>query len=92
MSVIVTAKELGEIFYKAHLSLWDDHGFGFGPGGSISVPDQIRIFRKKFNATLSGGHFDHTRESSKTNEWNTKDAIIKFRSKKAYVLFMMEWS
>jgi hypothetical protein len=86
MSIIVTAKELGEAFTRAHWSLWEDQHLS-----AISVSKQKSLFRKKFNAKLSGGHFDHS-TSDEAGDWNTQDAIVEFKSKKDYLLFMLEWS
>lgn len=90
MKVIVTAESLGECFERAHWSLWED-----AKTNSMSVAKQKAGWRKKFKAKVSGGHFDNSPQQSaddSQNAWNTRDAIVEFRSKADYVLFMLEWS
>jgi hypothetical protein len=91
MKVIVTAKELGESFEKAHRSLWNDKDVG------INVKDQVAFWRDRFHATVSGGHFDNVSDVEddnpfSENEWNIEDATIEFDNEEHYVLFMLEWS
>ena len=88
MKVKVTAKEIGEGFDHALWSIWEDNN-----ASVMEVKDQIKFFKEKFHANLTGGHFDNINKSGdEIRDWNTHDAIIEFDSKKDYVLFKFEWS
>ena len=82
MKVTVTAKELGDIFTRAHDSL-------FSKNGILPVNEQRKGWKRKFHAKISGGHFDRSYLKGK---WNTHDAVVEFENEAAYVLFMLEWS
>ena len=87
-SVIIEAKRIHKIFDNALRSLWLDQNVS-----NMEVKDQIRLFKEKFHANLTGGHFDNiNKPPSNTRKWNTQDAIIEFDTKEDYVLFILEWS
>ena len=84
-----TAKKLGKAFDNAHISLWGDAERNFEHSEPLKVEDQIAGWKNKFHAKISGGHFD--RLARDKNDWNTIDAVVEFKSKKDFVLFMLEW-
>jgi hypothetical protein len=88
MKIKVTAKELGEGFDHALWSIWEDNN-----ASTIEVKDQVRLFKEKFHATVTGGHFDNINKSGgEIRDWNTHDAIIEFESKEYFLMFKLEWS
>lgn len=88
MKITVTTKELGDIFDRAHDSLWKERNVA-----AIEVPDQIAFWRDRFNARIYGGHFDeyYKNPDIEDRSWNTEDAIIEFDSENDYVLFLLKW-
>jgi hypothetical protein len=87
MKVKVTAKELGEGFDHAVRSLFKDNNVSI-----MDVKDQIKFFKEKFHANLTGGHFDNVSKPNNVFRWNTQDAIVEFESKKYFLMFKLEWS
>ena len=83
MKVKFTSQELGESFKKAQDSICENP--------PIMVKDQVSAWKTRFHATITGGHFDNIASTGR-GVWNTKDAIIEFDSKEAYMLFLLEWS
>jgi dTDP-4-dehydrorhamnose 3,5-epimerase-like enzyme len=86
MKVTITSKELkndGGIDGMVW-SLFED-----AKVSSMSPKKQIKLFKKKYNGTLKGGHYSNKQNN---NEWNTADAEIEFESESDYVMFMLEWS
>ena len=83
MEVKTTSEELCGGFESALISLW-----GEDLGKAITPRRQKALFRKKFGAKVSGGHFD---SGSDEGLWNTSNVAVTFRSKKSYFLFILEW-
>ena len=86
MSYKISAIDLDKSFIHAHRSLWiDKNAF------VLTVEEQKNGWRQKFKAKITGGYFGNSSKKNSTS-YNNKEVSIEFRSKKDYVLFMMEWS
>jgi len=62
---------------KAHEALWNGEN-------TLSIKDQIRLYKEIYHIDVSGGPYDNT--------ITTRPICLNFESKEAYVLFMLEWS
>ena len=87
MKYRTTSKALGNAFYNAHASLWEDGKFNH----PLSVKKQVNGWEDKFHVKITGGHFDNVFSRGK-NEWNTENAVLEFESEAACMFFMLEWS
>jgi hypothetical protein len=90
VKIVITSKEFGhKKFDDLVYSLFLDANVR-----SMLPREQVRRFKKKFRCKIRGGHYDKIIISKNSGKrlWNTHDAYLEFSSRKAYVLFMLEWS